>query len=94
VNLPPALLHLEVARPSRRPVRLWLPLFLLWPVALVLCALALVVGAVADVALFLLRRSYHHYTILLVRVFALVCATRGLVIRIDNPKETVNLTVH
>jgi len=93
VNLPPAMLHLEVVRPSRRPVRLWLPLFLLWPVALVLGVLALAVAVVADVVLCLLRRS-HHSTILLIHLFALIAATRGLVIRIDNPKETVNLTVH
>jgi hypothetical protein len=74
-------------------VRLWLPLFLLWPVALVLGVLALALTVVADVVLFLLRRS-HHSTILLIRLFALIGATRGLVIRIDNPKETVNLTVH
>jgi hypothetical protein len=94
VNLPPALLHLEVARPSRRSVRLWLPLFLLWPLALVLGVLALVGAAIADVVLLLLRRSYHRYTILLVRLFALIGQTRGLDIRIDNHKETVNLTVY
>jgi hypothetical protein len=85
---------MEVARRSRRSVRLWLPLFLLWPLALALAVLALVVSVVADVVLVLLRRSYHHYTILLVRLFMLIGATRGLVIRIDNRNETVNLTVH
>jgi hypothetical protein len=75
-------------------VRLWLPLFLLWPAALVLGVLALVVATVSDALLILLRRSSHHYTVLLVRLFALIGATRGLAIRIDNPKQTVNLTVH
>ena len=69
MNVPPAILHLVVARPGGRSVRLWLPLFLL-------------------------GRRYYHYTILLARIFALFGETRGMVIRINNEKETVNLTVY
>jgi len=75
-------------------VRLWLPLFLLWPLALALGILALPITIVADVVLILLGRRYYHYTILLVRMFALFGETRGMVMRINNEKETVNLTVH
>lgn len=94
MSFPPAILHLQVVRPSRRAVRLWLPLFLLWPLALALGLLALVGAALTDVFLALLGRSYHRYTLLLVRLFVLVGQTHGLVIRIDRPNETVNLTVH
>jgi hypothetical protein len=94
VNVPPAILHLVVARPGGRSVRLWLPLFLLWPLALALGVLALPVTIVADVVLFLLGRRYCHYTILLARMFALVGQTRGMVIRINSEKETVNLAVY
>ena len=94
MNVPPAILHLVVARPGGRSVRLWLPLFLLWPVALALGVLALLITIVADVVLFLLGRRYYHYTILLARIFALFGETRGMVIRINNEKETVNLTVY
>ncbi len=94
MSLPPAILHLQVARSSGRSVRLWLPLILLWPLALALGGLALLAASLADGLLFLLRRSYHRYTILLLRLFALLSQTRGLVIRIDNRHETVNLTVH
>ena len=52
-------------------MRLWLPLFVLWPLALALGVLALPIAIVADVVLFLLGRRYYRYTILLARVFAL-----------------------
>lgn len=94
MNVPPTILHVKVVRPARRSVRLWLPLFLLWPLALVLGALALVVALVADAVLRLGDRRFHHYTILLARLFAFVCETRGMVIRIKNERETVAVTVY
>ncbi len=94
MNVPPAMLDLVVAPPGGSPVRLWLPLFLLWPLALALGVLALLFTILADFVLLLLGRRYHHYTILLARSFALFGETRGMDIRINNEKETVNLTVH
>ena len=93
MNVPPMILDLTVASSSRRPVHLWLPLFLLWPLALVVAVLALVLTIVADVVLFLLGRRYHHYTILLVRSFAALGGTRGMVIRFSNQKTAVDVTV-
>ena len=94
MNLPPMILNLRVASPQRRPVHLWLPLFLLWPFALVLGALALGVALVADGVLLLRGRRYHHYTVLLVRSFEALTAARGTVIHIDNEKTAVHVTVH
>jgi hypothetical protein len=93
MSVPPLVLHLRVTSPRRRPVRLWLPLFLLWPLALVLGALALLVAAVADGVLFALGRRYHHYTALLLRSFEVLGETRGTAIRVDSEKATVDLTV-
>ena len=36
MKVPPLLLDLTVVSPRRRPLHLWLPLVLLWPLALVL----------------------------------------------------------
>ena len=94
MNVPPAILHLVVARPGRRSVRLWLPLFLLWPLALALGVLALPVAIVADAVLFLLGRRHYHCTILLARMFALFGETRGMDIRINSENETFNLTLY
>jgi len=93
MNVPPLVLDLRVVRPERRPVHLWLPLFLLWPLALVLGVLALVLTMVADGVLFVLGRRYHHYTILLVRSFATLGETRGMVVRFSNEKTAVDMTV-
>lgn len=92
--VPPAILHLVVARPGGRSVRLWLPLFLLWPLALALGVVALLITIIVDVVLFLLGRRYYRYTILLARMFALFGETRGMDIRINSEQETFNLTVY
>jgi len=93
MKVPPMILNLRVVSPQRRPVHLWLPLFLLWPLALVVGALALLVAIVADGVLFLRGRRYHHYTALLVRSLAVLGETRGTVIRFSNQKTAVDMTV-
>jgi len=93
MNVPPLVLDLKVVRPDRRPVHLWLPLFLLWPLALALGVLALALTIVADGVLLVLGRRYHHYTVLLVRSFATLGETRGMVIRFSNQKTAVDMTV-
>ena len=93
MNLPPLILDLRVARSHRRPIHLWLPLFLLWPLAFVLGALALLVALVTDAALLAAGRRYHHYTVLLVRSFEALTEARGTVIRIDNERAAVHVTV-
>jgi len=94
MNLPPMILNLRVASPQRRSVHLWLPLFLLWPFALLLGVLALGVALVADGVLLLRGRRFHHYTVLVARSFAALCETRGMVIRFSNEKTAVDMTVH
>jgi len=94
MSVPPMVLDLRVASSDRHPVHLWLPLFLLWPLALALGALALVLTIVADVVLFLLGRRFHHYTVLLVRSCEALGETRGTVIRFSNEKTAVDMTVH
>jgi hypothetical protein len=93
MNLPPLVLDLRVIRPERRPVRLWLPLFLLWPLALVLGVVALLFTIVADGVLFVLGRRYHQYSVLLLRSFATLGETRGMVIRFSNERTAVDMTV-
>jgi hypothetical protein len=93
MNIPPAILDLRVAPPDKRPIHLWLPLFLLWPVFLVLGVLSLVFTILADVVLILLGRRYHHYTVLLVRLFGMLGDTRGMVLRFNDGTTAVDMTV-
>lgn len=93
MNYPPAIMDLRVASPDRRPIHLWLPLFLLWPLALVIGALALVFTILADVVLLLLGQRYHHYTLLFVRSTGALCALHGMVVRVNDGNATVEMTV-
>ena len=92
--VPPMILDLTVAPSHRHPFHLWLPLFLLWPLALALGVLALALTIVADIVLILLGRRYHHYTALLVRSLEALGETRGTVIRFSNEKTAVDMTLH
>lgn len=93
MNAPPAILDLRIAPADRRPVHLWLPLFLLWPVALVLVVLSLVFTILTDVVLLVLGQRYHHYTVLLLRSCGVLFETRGMVIRIKDKNAAVDMTV-
>lgn len=92
MNIPPVILDLRVAPPDRRPVRLWLPVFLLWPLFLALGLLALGLTVVVDIVLLVRGERYHHYTVLLVRSFEALTETRGTVIHINDDKANVDLT--
>jgi hypothetical protein len=93
MNLPPALLDLKIDAPDRRPIHLWLPLFLLWPLFVALGVLSLVFTVIADVVLLLLGRRYHHYSVLLVRSLGALCDLRGMVLRFNDGKTAVDMTV-
>jgi hypothetical protein len=87
MNLPPALLYLKIDAPGRRPIHLWLPLFV------ALGVLSLVFTVIADVVLLLLGRRYHHYSVLLVRSLGALCDLRGMVLRFNDGKTAVDMTV-
>ncbi len=93
MNLPPAVLDLRVTPVDSRPVRIWLPLFLLWPFVLVLAILTLVLTILADVVLAVLGQPYHRYTILVAHSLAALSETRGMVIRVNDKKAAVDMTV-
>lgn len=89
----PMLMRLKVDSPDHRRVRLWLPLFLLWPLLALLLAVPVIVAVVADVCLWLAGQEYHHYSVLLVRAVALLGETRGLVVRMNDGETAIDLTV-
>ena len=79
---PPSILRIRVARPGRRRIGLWLPLFLLWPLLLVLAAL---LGTLALVAMVLMGRRGTTMLRGLGRLFVMACAVRGLKVDVDQP---------
>jgi hypothetical protein len=91
--MPPLVMWLRVDAPGHRPVRMWLPLFLLWLVLLPLMVLILAVAVIADIALYLVGASYHSYTLLLLRCLQVLAETRGTVVRVRGPNTIVDMTI-
>ncbi len=91
--LPPLSMWLYVAAPDRKTIRLWLPLFLVWLLFLPVLLLVLAATMVADVVLFLAGQEYHRYTLLIFGVMEMVADTRGLTVRVNGDKTTVDVTV-
>ena len=85
--VPPSVLRVRVQSPERR-IRLWIPLFIIWPplflIALLLWPLVLVAAALLwrrGLGRPLLRGGP--------RLYALVCGLRGLEVRVEEPSEGV-----
>jgi hypothetical protein len=93
MNIPPAILDLRVSPRDGKPVHVWLPLFLLWPLALVLGVLALIFTILADFVLIVLNAPFHSYTQLVARSFLALNETRGMVIRVHDKDAAVDMTV-
>ena len=90
--IPPALLVIGLPAETGRRFRLWLPLILLWPLLWLLELIVLVPALAVDIACWLVGREYHHYSLLLLRVFGLLGDTRGLIIRVAGPGTDVETT--
>lgn len=91
--VPPAFLTVKVVGQRRKRVRLWLPLFILWPLLLVLLVLALLITVLVDAALMATgRRS--GYTRFAVGCLNVLGATRGVEVSVvDSGNQTVAVTV-
>lgn len=93
MSVPPYLIDLRIDGRAHRPVRLWLPLFLLWPLLLVLVVLALVLTILTDIALLVAGQRYHYYTFLLVGSLALLADLRGTSVDISAPDAIVHVVI-
>jgi hypothetical protein len=91
--MPPAIVDVLVVPKGRKRVHIWVPMFLLWPLLLVLAILGLVLTIVVDSVLLVSFRRYHDYTRLLLGCLGLFADCRGLSLDIDNRETTVRLTV-
>lgn len=88
---PPSVLRIRLAEGRKKGVNLWLPVFLLWPflaVILLFMPLAMTIG------LFLPRRSAARVVLLgSPRILAVVCALRGLEVRVEDSEDRVLVIV-
>lgn len=91
--IPPYVIDVRVDARDRRSFHLWLPLFLLWPLLLVLSVLSLVLTILVDVALWASGQSYHHYTFLLLGCFGLMAQLRDTSVHVQAPDALVHIAV-
>ncbi len=92
--LPPFVIDVRVKEEDSRSFRIWLPIFLLWPLLLPLVALALIGTLIADLVLLLGGARYHHYTLLVLRSLGLLAAARGTHVRANNGGSRVNVDIY
>ncbi|MFU8890803.1 MAG: hypothetical protein ACNA76_03975 [Anaerosomatales bacterium] len=90
--LPPLVIDVRVRKPGSRNFRIWLPLFLLWPVLLVLFGFALLVAVLIDAALLASGARYHHYTLLLLVSLRVLAGVRGTHINALSDDDIVKVT--
>lgn len=94
MNIPPLSMWLAVDSPDHRPVRLWLPLFLVWLLLLPLALLTLIGTLLADVVLALAGQRYHHYTLLLLGCCEVLGDMRGMVLSVHAKDADVDMTFY
>ena len=87
MKLPPALARLDYG--ARR---FWLPVFLLWPLMLLLFALIFFAGVIA---LALMQKStFQGLGRFLSGLYEMICASRGTQIGLDASDRRIALTLH
>lgn len=91
MTLPPSLLGIGFPTKEGRHWRLWLPIFVLWPLAFILGVITLVVAIAADITLTLAGARFHGYSRLLIGCMSAVCAIRGLRIYAKGGESTVDI---
>lgn len=75
--LPPLVIDVRVRQDGSRGFRLWLPLFLLWPLFLPLVLVVVFAAIVADVLRAIAGARYHQYTAFTVGALQLFAELRG-----------------
>ncbi len=80
--MPPSVLRIHIADRGKRVIRLWLPVFLLWPFMGVL-------GVLLPVLLLILRAKALEYNGIRLRpalpaIYSVICELKGLRIHVSN----------
>ena len=90
--IPPALVRLRLRGPSRAWPTLWLPLFLLWPLLLVLFLLVAVCGVLA--LCIAAQVSVARAIELFVSAYRVLCATRGTHVDVVGERAQILIAVY
>jgi hypothetical protein len=93
MRFPPCFVDVKIEEEERTKFRIWLPLFILWPLLLALVLLALVVALFADGVLILVGQK-HGYSRLIVGCLEFMGASRGVEVSVRDEHHTVAVTVN
>ena len=92
--IPPAFVYVRLPRRGLRPRRLFLPVVLLGPLAIPLAMLAGVLAAAAAAAMLPFGCERAKKVALFVpRINALVCALRGLTVKVSAPGRELHVWI-
>ncbi len=92
MKLPPAIVAMRIVQQEGTGFRLWFPLFLLWPLLMVLLTLALLVSLLADAVRGAAGPTYS-YTRLVWGGMSLVGETKGTEVLVQDKLRTVAFTL-
>lgn len=93
MNVPPYLIDMHVTSKEGARHHFWIPLFLLWPLLLVLAVLAFILTLLVDVALMASGQRYHYYTFLLAGCFEMLSDLSGTTVYVRNPDTFLDLVI-
>jgi hypothetical protein len=82
----PSIMNLKIHSGDRFKLRLWLPLFIVWPLALVLFFLLLPFLVIAEIVLRLANARIYLFSIIGCTI-SLVSAMRGLTVKVNNARH-------
>jgi len=90
--IPPAVVSISFSRNERKPIKLWLPVFVVWPIVFLFSVFLLFFLPL----IVLVCISFGHAkTAVLLPFFIwnLICAVRGTIIDVDKANEKIRIRI-
>ena len=90
----PSIMNLKIHSGERFKLRLWLPLFIVWPFAFVFLLLLLPFLVLAEIVLRLANARIYLFA-MIGALFSLISAMQGLTVKVNNEKHNslVDVTI-
>jgi hypothetical protein len=91
----PSIIFLKIHSGKRFKIKLWLPIFLLWPIAIILLLIAIPFLLLAEM-IFAQRGTPIHFFGLLFGFISVLSSLRGTKIKVAKPAKrvTIFITIH
>jgi hypothetical protein len=93
MRLPPYLVYLKIKDEDSHGFGMWLPVFLLWPLVLILFLIVLPFLLLADFVLYLTNQAWQQVTTIVIAALMLLPETRGMAVDIHHDNRAVKFTV-